>query len=111
MVGDQQQLPATVFSKPARSVGYDRSLFQRLIETGHPYLMLDTQYRMFPIISAYASRVFYRGQLRDGENVKEKRYLPVFIKDKLVSSNNNNNNNDNNSNNNNNNNNNNNKLK
>lgn len=90
MVGDQQQLPATVFSKPARSVGYDRSLFQRLIETGHPYLMLDTQYRMFPIISAYASRVFYRGQLRDGENVKEKRYLPVFIKDKLEASNNNN---------------------
>lgn len=79
MVGDQQQLPATVFSTQARAARYDRSLFQRLIETGHPYIMLDTQYRMCPQISAFPSRMFYKNQLKDGENVTQPTYLPPFL--------------------------------
>lgn len=79
MVGDQQQLPATVFSAHARAAQYDRSLFQRLIETGHPYIMLDTQYRMCPQISAFPSRMFYKNQLKNGENVMKASHLPPFL--------------------------------
>jgi hypothetical protein len=43
MVGDPNQLPATVFSEDARKRGYSRSLFERLVRTGHRYTMLDTQ--------------------------------------------------------------------
>jgi hypothetical protein len=79
MVGDQQQLAATVFSEEARAAQYDRSLFQRLVEIGHPYIMLDTQYRMHPAISAYPSRAFYEGHLKDGDNVTVPNYLPQFL--------------------------------
>lgn len=45
LVGDPQQLPATIFSMSGRNNKYDRSLFQRLEEAGTPVHMLDTQYR------------------------------------------------------------------
>ena len=88
MVGDQQQLPATVFSAEARAANYHRSLFQRLIETGHPYIMLDTQYRMSPDICAFPSGMFYKNQLKSGDNVKAADYLPPFIKASTVNSDN-----------------------
>jgi hypothetical protein len=50
MVGDQNQLPATIFSDKAKRAGYDRSLFERLVQAGYPNIMLDTQYRMNPLI-------------------------------------------------------------
>lgn len=79
MVGDQKQLPATVFSEAVRRQGYDRSLFERLISCGHPYVLLDTQYRMTPDISLFPNRMFYDGQLNDGMNVQANAYLPSFI--------------------------------
>jgi len=41
LVGDQKQLPATIFSKNARDTGYARSLFERLIDNGYPKVMLS----------------------------------------------------------------------
>jgi len=79
MVGDQKQLPATVFSLASHANQYDRSLFQRLTETGHPYIMLDTQYRMTPDICAYPSSAFYSGQLKSGPNVSAHSYLPAIL--------------------------------
>ena len=49
LVGDPQQLPATIFSVSGKTTKYDRSLFQRLEESGHDVHLLDTQYRMDPI--------------------------------------------------------------
>lgn len=46
LVGDPQQLPATIFSMSGRNSKYDRSLFARLEEAGHAVHMLDTQFRM-----------------------------------------------------------------
>lgn len=46
LVGDPQQLPATIFSMSGRTTKYDRSLFARLEEAGHAVHMLDTQFRM-----------------------------------------------------------------
>lgn len=63
LVGDDQQLPATVVSRLAASLGYRRSLLQRLREAGSPVRMLTTQYRMHPDICAFPNRHFYRGAL------------------------------------------------
>lgn len=74
LVGDPQQLPATIFSVSGRLSKYDRSLFQRLEEAGHPVHMLDTQYRMHPAISSFPRRIFYDGSLKDGANVLDENY-------------------------------------
>jgi senataxin len=46
LVGDPQQLSATVFSQGGAATQYDRSLFQRLEQCGHPVHLLDTQVRI-----------------------------------------------------------------
>lgn len=69
LVGDPQQLPATIFNVSGRSTKYDRSLFQRLEEAGHDVHLLNTQYRMHPAISDFPRRIFYDGELMDGPNV------------------------------------------
>ena len=74
LVGDPQQLPATIFSVSGRNTKYDRSLFQRLEEAGHEVHMLDTQYRMDPGISEFPRRIFYGGDLQDGPNVQKIGY-------------------------------------
>ena len=81
LVGDPQQLSATVFAKQARGAkpslaqscedtgtsggngggSYSRSLFERLVAVGQPVHLLDMQYRMHPAISCYASALFYDG--------------------------------------------------
>ena len=85
MVGDQRQLPATVFAATSHVNQYDRSLFQRLIETGHPYIMLDTQYRMTPDICAHPSMAFYSGRLKSGPNVSTASYLPAMFYSRRIS--------------------------
>ena len=74
LVGDPQQLPATIFSVSGRGTKYDRSIFQRLEEAGHKVHLLDTQYRMNPCISNFPRRIFYDGNLLDGSNVKNAEY-------------------------------------
>ena len=101
LVGDPEQLPATVMSPLAVAQGYDKSLFKRLQQAGYPvkvrtvgrilsnsaplnchrpvpnaltllsflFQMLDTQYRMHPIIREFPSTNFYGGSLKDGPNV------------------------------------------
>uniref|UniRef100_A0A7S3QDL7 WW domain-containing protein n=1 Tax=Chaetoceros debilis TaxID=122233 RepID=A0A7S3QDL7_9STRA len=74
LVGDPNQLPATIFSVSGRTTKYDRSLFQRLEEAGHEVHLLDTQYRMHPQISQFPRNIFYGGLLKDGPNVLGKLY-------------------------------------
>ena len=63
LAGDHQQLPATVISQRAQQAGFGRSLFERLLRTGHyPALLLDVQYRMHPTISAWPNSRFYQGE-------------------------------------------------
>lgn len=66
MIGDPQQLPATVFAK--NNFLYERSLFARFSETmiRERILLLNTQYRMHPDISLFPNRHFYNGKLIDG---------------------------------------------
>jgi senataxin len=85
LIGDPQQLPATIFSMSGRTTKYDRSLFQRLEEAGHEVHLLDIQYRMHPDISAFPRTVFYQGQLTDAASVCKNDYgeslgVPIRMK-------------------------------
>ncbi|KAL6928713.1 hypothetical protein ACO0SA_002042 [Hanseniaspora valbyensis] len=68
MVGDPNQLPPTVISNVASDANYDESLFSRLIQGNHPYL-LNVQYRMHPEISSFPSKQFYNSKLKDGPDM------------------------------------------
>jgi senataxin len=74
MVGDPQQLPATIFNVSGKTTKYDRSLFQRLEEAGEEVYMLNEQYRMHPKISHFPRHIFYKGALKDGPNVQKADY-------------------------------------
>ena len=74
LVGDPQQLSATVFSRTSGLSLYERSLFERIEACGHPVHMLRTQYRSHPLISEFPRHYFYDGKLQDGDNVKSQQY-------------------------------------
>ncbi|CAA0805655.1 P-loop containing nucleoside triphosphate hydrolases superfamily protein [Striga hermonthica] len=83
LVGDPQQLPATVISKAAGTLLYSRSLFERFQQAGCPTMLLCVQYRMHPHIRDFPSRYFYQGRLTDSESVVN---LPdeLYYKDPLL---------------------------
>ncbi|XP_059590812.1 uncharacterized ATP-dependent helicase C29A10.10c isoform X2 [Vitis vinifera] len=83
LVGDPQQLPATVISKAAGTLLYSRSLFERFQQAGCPTMLLSVQYRMHPHIRDFPSRYFYQGRLTDSESVTN---LPdeAYYKDPLL---------------------------
>lgn len=51
LVGDPQQLPATIISQKGKELNMGRSLFARLQEAGAPVKILNTQYRLFIIFN------------------------------------------------------------
>ncbi|XP_006829844.3 uncharacterized protein LOC18425215 [Amborella trichopoda] len=83
LVGDPQQLPATVISQAAGTLLYSRSLFERFQQAGCPTILLSVQYRMHPQIREFPSRYFYQGRLTDSESVLN---LPdeVYYRDPLL---------------------------
>ncbi|XP_022980920.1 uncharacterized ATP-dependent helicase C29A10.10c-like [Cucurbita maxima] len=83
LVGDPQQLPATVISKAAGTLLYSRSLFERFQQAGCPTMLLSVQYRMHPQIRDFPSRYFYQGRLTDSESVAN---LPdeTYYKDPIL---------------------------
>ncbi|KAK9842012.1 hypothetical protein WJX81_004236 [Elliptochloris bilobata] len=70
LVGDPQQLPATVISPRATAHGYNVSLFRRLQANGFPVQVLNQQYRMHPDIAAFPAAEFYDNALLNGEAVQ-----------------------------------------
>ncbi|KAL0379077.1 UNVERIFIED_CONTAM: Helicase SEN1 [Sesamum radiatum] len=86
LVGDEKQLPAMVISKACEKAGFGRSLFERLVKLGCSKHLLNIQYRMHPSISLFPNMEFYGGQIRDGQNVKERAYERRFLKEKLFGS-------------------------
>ncbi len=75
LVGDEKQLPPLVLSKEAASQGLAEALFSKLKQRDEAYqsedkqiasacVPLRIQYRMHEVISEFASRTFYLGQLR-----------------------------------------------
>ncbi|KAL7421984.1 hypothetical protein Q5752_003756 [Cryptotrichosporon argae] len=67
ILGDHKQLPPVITSDVAQAGGLAISMFERLMHEHHvPSIMLDTQYRMHPTISAFSSAAFYNSDLKDG---------------------------------------------
>ncbi|KAL0106520.1 hypothetical protein PUN28_016311 [Cardiocondyla obscurior] len=70
LVGDPNQLPATIISQRAKKLGLDQSVFSRIqnVFASHPnspIIMLDTQYRMDYAISYWPNKHFYKGRLKN----------------------------------------------
>ena len=81
LVGDPQQLPATVIGKRELLGNYERSLFERLETCGVEVHTLNVQYRMNPAISIFPSNVFYDGKLKDADSVHS---IPFFASPPFV---------------------------
>eukprot|EP00192_Tetraselmis_astigmatica_P002163 CAMPEP_0117691478 /NCGR_PEP_ID=MMETSP0804-20121206/25743_1 /TAXON_ID=1074897 /ORGANISM="Tetraselmis astigmatica, Strain CCMP880" /LENGTH=1048 /DNA_ID=CAMNT_0005504717 /DNA_START=243 /DNA_END=3386 /DNA_ORIENTATION=+ len=81
LVGDPQQLPATVLSLKAKDM--ERSLFERMQQASCPVHMLMVQYRMHPEIRQFPSNHFYEGKLQDGKSVLE-RVPPAWYRHPLL---------------------------
>ncbi|XP_017790018.1 PREDICTED: probable helicase senataxin [Habropoda laboriosa] len=69
LVGDPNQLPATILSPEAKKLGLDQSIFSRVqnafdMQLDNPIIMLDTQYRMQHDISYWPNKFFYGGKLK-----------------------------------------------
>ena len=76
MVGDPEQLPATVSSLKAKEMNFDVSLFTRLFkyfEGNNPDSIqrLMVQYRMHSDIVAWPNQYFYGGKLRSGDQNRQ----------------------------------------
>lgn len=65
LIGDPQQLPATVLSQGAKNAYYDRSLFERITQNGINPILLSMQYRMHSEIRKFPSEHFYNNLLVD----------------------------------------------
>ncbi|KFO94828.1 Uncharacterized protein C4orf21, partial [Buceros rhinoceros silvestris] len=76
LVGDPKQLPPTIQgSESGHEKGLEQTLFDRLCLMGHDPVLLRTQYRCHPAISAVANELFYEGHLIDGVSEEERRPL------------------------------------
>ncbi|KAL4903296.1 hypothetical protein BDW74DRAFT_54178 [Aspergillus multicolor] len=87
MIGDHQQLRPKI-NNYALSVekgsGYDlnRSLFERLVQSGFPHSTLAKQHRMVPEISALVRRLTYP-DLLDGDKTKD-RAAPRGLENRVI---------------------------
>ena len=64
LAGDHLQLPPTVLSDAAVKAGFNRSILEVAIEHSPAIYLLNTQYRMKPVIAGFSSGYFYGGLLQ-----------------------------------------------
>ena len=64
LAGDPQQLGPVVIGGPQIDVVLGSTVFERLIESGAPSVMLEQQHRMHEAIMTFPSRTTYHGKLR-----------------------------------------------
>ncbi|XP_054342440.1 5'-3' DNA helicase ZGRF1 isoform X4 [Pongo pygmaeus] len=80
LVGDPKQLPPTIQgSDAAHENGLEQTLFDRLCLMGHKPILLRTQYRCHPAISAIANDLFYKGSLMNGVTEIERSPLLEWL--------------------------------
>ena len=71
LTGDPEQLEAMLHSNAAKRRGLATSTLGALIglKRNQPFSLLDVQYRMHPLLSAWPTRAIYGGRLRDGNDL------------------------------------------
>ncbi|XP_044080161.1 protein ZGRF1 [Neovison vison] len=80
LVGDPKQLPPTIQgSDAAHEKGLEQTLFDRLCLMGHKPVLLRTQYRCHPVISAISNDLFYEGNLMNGISETERSPLLEWL--------------------------------
>ncbi|QDZ18340.1 P-loop containing nucleoside triphosphate hydrolase [Chloropicon primus] len=72
LVGDPQQLPATILSTLAAKCSYGRSMLERFSNDGVYAIQLCEQFRMHPGIREFPSKYFYEGKLEDAPCIKDR---------------------------------------
>lgn len=72
LVGDHKQLQPTIMSKNYRFTNYNRSMFERLFDSGVKPMLLTYQYRMISELKDFSNHYFYDSKLKDGIT----HYLP-----------------------------------
>uniref|UniRef100_A0A182JF45 AAA+ ATPase domain-containing protein n=1 Tax=Anopheles atroparvus TaxID=41427 RepID=A0A182JF45_ANOAO len=86
LVGDINQLPATVLDQESIKAGFRQSLFSRLQNAcrADKIKMLTVQYRMHPEISRWPNEYFYKGQLKNDPSTYEAARGTCSLKPYLV---------------------------
>lgn len=74
LAGDHKQLPPTIKSKEAMSLGLSDTVLDRMTDVIKYSTLLNVQYRMNENILFFPNENFYQGKLRSFETVKN-RYL------------------------------------
>lgn len=72
LVGDQNQLPATVFSENAEKTLFNRSLYERFLSNEIECFTLNIQYRMQSIIREFPNNQFYDGKIIDDPSINKR---------------------------------------
>ena len=74
VLGDPQQLPATVIDQQCEAAGYGVSWLKRIYDMHRSKVhLLNTQYRMDPLILEFPNREFYENRIQSGNNVVDRR--------------------------------------
>ncbi len=82
LVGDHKQLPPVVQSNKSKSLGLDKSLFERLIDINREnvkdvLVTLEEQYRMNENIMNFPNQHFYNFALKAHEKIANQQLKPV----------------------------------
>ncbi|XP_074607427.1 uncharacterized protein LOC141860282 isoform X4 [Acropora palmata] len=80
LVGDPKQLSPTIQgSEPEHECGLEQTMFDRLMKMGYEAILLRTQYRCHPTISAVSNRLFYGNKLLDGVTAEDRPPLVDLV--------------------------------
>lgn len=72
LIGDQCQLGPVIINRRAKQFGLGQSLFERIMQNSKDPVRLDVQYRMHPALSAFPSKAFYEGTLKNGLRAEDR---------------------------------------
>ena len=76
VMGDPQQLPSTVLDRTCKDFNYGSSWLESVYETNPDKIhLLDTQYRMDPLILKFPNMKFYDNLIQCGRNVLSRNSL------------------------------------